>query len=1371
MTTPDIRFRFAVDPGNVVPESQKVSEALKKIGQAGEVSAAQTAAALRTLPAQFTDIVTSLQGGQSLSTVILQQGGQIKDSFGGVGAAARALGGYVLGLVNPLTVAAAAAGVAALAYAKGAAESDAYAKALILSGNAAGTTAGQLQASARAISSVVGTTGTAAEALAQLAGASNIDGANIERFALVTVKAERSIGIAAAETIKRFSELGGAPLDASLKLNKQTNFLTVSVYQQIKALEESGRTADAARVAQTAWADALEQRGAALEQRLGSIEKGWRGIKDIAKGAWDAMLDLGREKTLQEKLADADKRIADLRQQRETNLRGNAGKRGSTFDAEIAAETQRANALRTAIGLENSAAAAAAAVASKVAARVEWDKLAEGSLTNQEKLTRAIAQANNLADASGASAAERARVIADLRAKFKTPTADPFASDREAAKSWADAVMDFGRLAEEASSQTDGLSKAQARLVEYLKSPAYSVGTESMRQLALQRAYDAIEAERQADAARVTAATIADFTKITEKATAQTEGLSDGQARLIQYLQSPAYALATEDKRQFVLQGAYVAIAAEKEAAGHKLVAQTVKEAHDAHLKLIAGLDKSAASIAEQVQRLQDEESAAYIAAAQEITLAQAIARVEIARLRERQVAMLGNEEAVAALQREIDARMKLADLTDGKARREASDKALKAEQEAWGKAWDQIGQTVTDALQRAFESGKDFGRSLLDTIKSTFKTSVIRLAIQPLLTSTGAAAAGLFGMPAQAAGLGGAAGGSGSLSALGSLASLSSGAGSIFSAGSSLAMGGATGQALGWSGEMLAGGNILGGLSAGAGALAPWAGALMAGGAIGRSIGGGRGLFGSSGNGLVNAGMLAGAVLGGPIGAAIGGAAAGVINRAFGTGPREVKDGGITGRLGGAGGTQLSAFEAWSKKGGWFRSGSSGTDTRALDADTASTLSDAVLALQTSTRGYAQAIGLSAASVDTYSQDIRLSLQGLDAQAQQDAINKALGTFGDGLATSLGSAIAALGAKGETAAQTLARLATSITTVNGTLDTLGMALLATSTSGADAASKLLDQFGGAAAFGQQTSAYYQTFYSEQERIATTARQLANTFGTLGVALPKTRAEYRKLVEAQNLNTDTGRRMYATLIGLSEAFGTITDAAEQASVTLTDQAAQISQSMVQASKSVQDEIKRLRGPAADASTTSAAELRAKFAVSTAQARAGDAAALQSLPELSKALESAAQASATSTADGVRLRAWLAGSLSETLKALGVEVPAFAAGGLHAGGLAIVGEQGPELAALGPARIYSARQTEQMLGGAAAASPDLLAELQALRAEVVALRAQVSAGQGDTVDIGLQLAGFARQTASATGKALDVLQRVVDGDDAVRTLAT
>lgn len=82
-------------------------ESTKSLAGMGQ-TAGQTRMALQQLPMQFQDIVVSLQAGQAPMTVMLQQGSQLAGSFGGVAAAAKAMGAYVLGLVNPFTVAAAA---------------------------------------------------------------------------------------------------------------------------------------------------------------------------------------------------------------------------------------------------------------------------------------------------------------------------------------------------------------------------------------------------------------------------------------------------------------------------------------------------------------------------------------------------------------------------------------------------------------------------------------------------------------------------------------------------------------------------------------------------------------------------------------------------------------------------------------------------------------------------------------------------------------------------------------------------------------------------------------------------------------------------------------------------------------------------------------------------------------------------------------------------------------------------------------------------------------------------------------------------------------------------------------------------------------
>lgn len=77
--------------------------------------------------------------------------------------------------------------------------------------------------------------------------------------------------------------------------------------------------------------------------------------------------------------------------------------------------------------------------------------------------------------------------------------------------------------------------------------------------------------------------------------------------------------------------------------------------------------------------------------------------------------------------------------------------------------------------------------------------------------------------------------------------------------------------------------------------------------------------------------------------------------------------------------------------------------------------------------------------------------------------------------------------------------------------------------------------------------------------------------------------------------------------------------------------------------------------------------------------------------------------------------------SEVGRLLG-NVPGFASGGDFGGGLRIVGERGMELEATGPARIFNADQTRQILSGGGGDNSELLAVLRELLREVRALGA-------------------------------------------------
>lgn len=436
--------------------ARAVAPAITQVG----LSAKQTTAALRQVPAQFTDIVTSLVAGQNPMQVFIQQGGQLKDVFGGIGPAARALGGYVLGLVNPFTLAAAAVGVLGLAYFQGSKEGDAFAKAVILSGNAAGKTVGQLQQMAERISDVTGTQSAAAAALAEVVQSGQIAGDRIERFTQIALKMEKETGQAVAETVKQFVELGKSPVDAASKLNEATNFLTASVAQQIRMLEEQGRVADAARVAQEAYASSLETRLGSIEARLGTVERSWRAIVGAAKEAWDAMLNIGRPNTLEQQLDAVGKEIAKARQPFDPSaFGGNAEARAKLKDNLLLQAS-----LQEQLRLQRRTADTQATEAAQTKARLAFDKAGEQFLTKRERMEREITEARNQGLAAGAKQEEIDRRIAGIREKY----ADKGAGREARRQGRADLGLDIERIRGE-SEKLLGIYTGAERRIETLR--------------------------------------------------------------------------------------------------------------------------------------------------------------------------------------------------------------------------------------------------------------------------------------------------------------------------------------------------------------------------------------------------------------------------------------------------------------------------------------------------------------------------------------------------------------------------------------------------------------------------------------------------------------------------------------------------------------------------------------------------------------------------------------------------------------------------------------------------------------------------------------------------------------------------------------
>jgi len=295
-----------------VQTSAAAAKALGTSAAAAGLTAGQLNNAMRMLPAQITDISVGLATGQSPFMVLAQQGGQLKDMFGGIGPAIRAVVGYVAGLITPISAVAAAVGALGFAYYRGSEETDRFRDAITLTGNAAGVTSGQLGVMAQAIGEVVGTTGRAADALAQLVEAGEFSGDVIERLATAALKMEEATGRSVEETVKAYRKIAEEPAKAIAELNRQQNFLAAGQYEQIRALERQGDKQEAARVALLAYSSATERSADIIVGRAGYIERAWDAVWRAVRRAGSELASLGRDTGLEGELAKAEDRLTQL---------------------------------------------------------------------------------------------------------------------------------------------------------------------------------------------------------------------------------------------------------------------------------------------------------------------------------------------------------------------------------------------------------------------------------------------------------------------------------------------------------------------------------------------------------------------------------------------------------------------------------------------------------------------------------------------------------------------------------------------------------------------------------------------------------------------------------------------------------------------------------------------------------------------------------------------------------------------------------------------------------------------------------------------------------------------------------------------------
>ncbi|MEN0656514.1 phage tail tape measure protein [Proteus mirabilis] len=192
-------------------------------------------------------------------------------------------------------------GVAKLAY-DAEREFSQFNKQLILTGNYANKSASQLNEMARTLAGGGITRGEMALSISSVVGTGVFSNNEISRVSKAAAQMNYITGQAIDTTIDQFKRLQDEPLQMSLELEKANHHLTASQLEQIRTLELQGNKTEAAKLAIDAYAQSINDGANDISDSLGFLESAWINIQREAKKAWDAMLDIGRDKGVTEKL-------------------------------------------------------------------------------------------------------------------------------------------------------------------------------------------------------------------------------------------------------------------------------------------------------------------------------------------------------------------------------------------------------------------------------------------------------------------------------------------------------------------------------------------------------------------------------------------------------------------------------------------------------------------------------------------------------------------------------------------------------------------------------------------------------------------------------------------------------------------------------------------------------------------------------------------------------------------------------------------------------------------------------------------------------------------------------------------------------------
>lgn len=481
---------------------------------------------------------------------------------------------------------------------------------------------------------------------------------------------------------------------------------------------------------------------------------------------------------------------------------------------------------------------------------------------------------------------------------------------------------------------------------------------------------------------------------------------------------------------------------------------------------------------------------------------------------------------------------------------------------------WDSIEKTAHDTFTSILSSGKNAAQRLRDTLKNTLFDWLYQMTLKKWIVQIQGQLMG--GAPAATGGTGDAFSAAASTSSNPLIQAVSA-ASSLYKAAAGIgdSISAAAGKGVSYLGDAIGNNSVstfgkgmqgfgqdgsLGqaaGYGQTAGTVVQGLGNVAAGYMMGSTLNGAISGQYSTGSGMMTTEKIATAVASyfNPLLGAAVGAVSGLINRAFGMGSTELKASGLRGTLSASGATG-NTYSDYHQDGGWFRSDKNWTDTKALTDAMSSQLVQAFQAIKDASGGFAKTLDANTDALSTYSKAFDITLTG-DAAKDQAAVADFFKGVGDDVAKMLVPNLDSFSQSGETASATLERLAGEFTATTAAAQSLGKTaaeMFGSAGMGSAAArDRLVQLAGGTSALTSLADTFNKDFLTDAERLVPVSKALDAALGSLGLAtIPKTKDEFKALVQSLDPTNESSAKLLVSLLQLSDAFNTVSQAADDA---------------------------------------------------------------------------------------------------------------------------------------------------------------------------------------------------------------------------------